>query len=362
MQVVARTQGVDVLASVYSEFVGANFKRVYDRPLTSDADGSHTIPTTGTASAYFLADRCGALNLASLLSRTALALDAANYVTVTVDNLGPINTPDSNAAMLAVSDANTTKLTTGTAISANIPRSLTLHGTASHLSATRGDVVRLRVANNGTLSVPLFGPEGHLEFATIDAQWNDRIVRTNAHPTVLPGTSVANGTVGLTVSAANEAQVAGLDWGDQRSVVIGRRPIVEGVISFTSLPSANQRVWFGALTTFDPIFANIPAYVMFQIEGAGGALLIQSDDGVHNEAAQATGITLAINTPYHYRIDMSDLTACRFIWAGAPVGIPTDMSSSPSGRMQPGVYAQKDSGASSLVLSVDLNHNLWSRA
>ena len=62
------------------------------------------------------------------------------------------NTGAGSAAMLAATDANTTKATGGTALTANALRNLTLNGTAANLVVAAGDRIRARAAVTGTLA------------------------------------------------------------------------------------------------------------------------------------------------------------------------------------------------------------------
>jgi hypothetical protein len=80
----------------------------------------------------------------------ALAASDTNYITFTITNLG--TTGSGTATMLAATDANTTKTTGGSALTANALRALTLNGTASNLVVAAGDRIRARAAVTGTLA------------------------------------------------------------------------------------------------------------------------------------------------------------------------------------------------------------------
>lgn len=66
--------------------------------------------------------------------------------------------------MLAVSDANTTKTTGGTAITAVAKHALTVHGTAGNLLVTKGDILRLRATATGTLTGTVTGARAQAYF------------------------------------------------------------------------------------------------------------------------------------------------------------------------------------------------------
>ena len=71
-------------------------------------------------------------------------------MTFSITNLGQAGA--GSAAMLAATDANTTKTTGGTAIAANTKRVLTLTATPADLVVAAGDRIRIRFAATGTLA------------------------------------------------------------------------------------------------------------------------------------------------------------------------------------------------------------------
>jgi hypothetical protein len=109
-----------------------------------------TIATTGNSDVYVIADAAGVLTSARFSGTDALAASDTNYITFTITNLG--TTGSGSTAMLAATDANTTKTTGGTALTANALRTLTLNGTASNLVVAAGDRIRARAAVTGTLA------------------------------------------------------------------------------------------------------------------------------------------------------------------------------------------------------------------
>src|SRR3990167_4376997 len=83
-----------------------------------------TIATTGNTDGYIIAPISGILVSVDFSGVDALAANDTNYITFSITNLG--RGGSGTAAMLAATDANTTKATGGTAISANTVRELTL--------------------------------------------------------------------------------------------------------------------------------------------------------------------------------------------------------------------------------------------
>jgi hypothetical protein len=123
-----------------------------------------TIATTGNADIFIIAPYDGVLSAAIFSGVDALAASDTNFITFTITNLGQAGA--GSAAMLAATDANTTKTTGGTALSANTRRDLILTSTAANLVVARGDRLRLRAAATGTLANTVTFPVYVLIWAT----------------------------------------------------------------------------------------------------------------------------------------------------------------------------------------------------
>jgi hypothetical protein len=122
-----------------------------------------TIATTGNADVFVIAPVSGVLSAAWFSGVDALAASDINYITFTVTNLG--TSGSGTAAMLAATDANTTKSTGGTALTANARRVLSLNGTAANLVVAAGDRLRIRAAATGTLANTVTFPVYLLNFS-----------------------------------------------------------------------------------------------------------------------------------------------------------------------------------------------------
>ena len=121
-----------------------------------------TITTTGNSDVYLIATAAGVLSSALFSGVDALAASNTDYITFSIVNLGQAGA--GSAAMLAATDANTTKSTGGTALSANTVRSLALNGTAANLVVAAGDRLRIRAAATGTLANTVTFPVYRLNF------------------------------------------------------------------------------------------------------------------------------------------------------------------------------------------------------
>lgn len=111
--------------------------------------GTTDIATTGNSDEYVIAGKSGSLVGVDFSSLAALAASDTNYITFGIVNLGQAGA--GSTAMLAATDANTTKATGGTALTANAKRQLDLHATPANLVVVEGDRLRIRFAATGTL-------------------------------------------------------------------------------------------------------------------------------------------------------------------------------------------------------------------
>jgi len=111
---------------------------------------SKTIATTGNTDWYIIAPIAGDLVEIDFSGTDALAANDTNYITFSVTNLG--RDGSGSAALLLSDDANTTKATGGSAISANTVRELTLNNTNNATKVVRGDRLRIRAAVTNTLA------------------------------------------------------------------------------------------------------------------------------------------------------------------------------------------------------------------
>jgi hypothetical protein len=115
------------------------------------AGGGTQIPTAaGNTDLLVVCPFAGVLTAAYFVGEDALAANDTNYVTFTITNKGGDGA--GSTAMLAASDANTTKATGGTAIAAADSRALTVNGTAANLVVAAGDTLLIRAAGTGTLA------------------------------------------------------------------------------------------------------------------------------------------------------------------------------------------------------------------
>lgn len=109
-----------------------------------------TVTTTGNTDGHILIGRAGTLTAAYFNGTDALAANDTNYITFTLRNIKADGSGSDE--MLLASDANTTKATGGSALSAVTTRSLQISGTALNLAVSAQHRLRFRAAASGTLA------------------------------------------------------------------------------------------------------------------------------------------------------------------------------------------------------------------
>jgi hypothetical protein len=126
---------------------------------------SATIATTSSTTGYAIAPKTGTLISVDFGAKDALAASDTNYIAWTITNLGQAGA--GSTAMLATTPAgvNTTKVTGGTAITAEGVYALTLSGTGSNLVVAQGDQLKISATATGTLANTVTFPRYQLRFA-----------------------------------------------------------------------------------------------------------------------------------------------------------------------------------------------------
>jgi hypothetical protein len=106
-----------------------------------------TVPTAaGTLEMLIIMPFAATISSVRVAFKDALTQDGTNFVTFRL-----INKTTADSDVIAATDANTTKTTTGSAITAYTTRTLTL-ATAGGVSVAAQDVLALRITGAGTLA------------------------------------------------------------------------------------------------------------------------------------------------------------------------------------------------------------------
>lgn len=109
-----------------------------------------TIATTSTTTFNFIAPFTGIITAVDFSGKDALTAHDSNYITFT--GVNKALTGSGTAAVLLVGDANTTKATGGTGITALARRVLSLTATAADLVVAQGDRIQIVATVTGTLA------------------------------------------------------------------------------------------------------------------------------------------------------------------------------------------------------------------
>lgn len=118
-----------------------------DAGLTSIQTKLGDIATTGTFDTYVRVSKPGTISAINMMFDTNLAASDTNYITFTATNL------TGTKVLLNASGANnTTKVTGGTAITAETARAMNLTATGTDLVVAAGDWIRVTATVTGTLA------------------------------------------------------------------------------------------------------------------------------------------------------------------------------------------------------------------
>lgn len=346
---------------LFLDFFGATPK--YYLPVTlNDGSGAAQIPTTGTAKASIEVPRSGALAAARLVTETGLAVDASNYVTVTILNRLGAGVGAVNVLATTPTGVNSTNSSGGAAITAKVPYPLTV-GNAASVNVSTGDVLEVVVTVTGTLGAALANARLVLEVNTITHELSPLVGRTAGLPTCTPTLSSANGEVSFGLTATNEAQYVGAAFNDRLIIPANKQFWYDTRLRLNPLPGANARAVAGLISAFTSVLDDLTLYARFHIK-ASGALWIESYDGTTRNSVD-TGQVLTASSTVYYRltIDGSNPAAMRFYLNGSPVGADQDATQmgNTSSRLQMLFLMQKDSGTATGTLVPDYSRAIWRR-
>lgn len=329
--------------------------------LTTDG-GVHEQATTGANTGYVRSPVTGRLVSAQFVGEDALATDDSNYLTFAVAN--KLVSGAGAVAMLAATDANTTKATGGVAVAAVIGRSLTVSGTAANLRVLAGDVIAVTSTPTGTLANAIDKPTVRLRIATVDRRLTPVVASIAGNPLVGPVDDSANGEVICVLGATNEAQTAVLTWGDQLHIPASRAWMFEAIVKFGTI-GANERAVVGLCSAYNATWDSTDQNAWFRLEGDMN-LDIETDDATTNDDDNDTGIDIVADTYYLLRIYKAPSGAVHFY----AHNLTTDANhagelSAPafttSHLLQPIFGVQKASGTGVPSVTCDYMRIVWPR-
>jgi len=151
--------------------------------------------------------------------------------------------------------------------------------------------------------------------------WSTLIV---ANGTAAKVGDAINGVVQLALTAANEAQIAVLDWNDQESLSLEQGLIFEARIAMSVLPTVGtegSQAVFGIAGAHNATLDTVDCKAWFKIESAANtALLWEVDDNVTPDLDNDASTVLGAGDYHIYRIDATSIAAVKFYVDGVLVG------------------------------------------
>ena len=145
--------------------------------------------------------------------------------------------------------------------------------------------------------------------------WVKRLVKTSGSPAAAILANAAGGVVQLSIDATSEKQEASLYQNDQKTWDSTKTLIYQARISLPTLPSAAgvYAVWGLWSSWVDGPLSNTQ-YIGFGLNGSG-ELFMYSYDGTTTKAVD-TGIAMAVNTYYQFRIEIDQSGVLHFFVNG----------------------------------------------
>ena len=164
-------------------------------------------------------------------------------------------------------------------------------------------------------------------------------------PTYAVVDGAATGEIAVAFDSATEAQNVCLSFGDTLCLDIDKIIEFECRVKMNqATPDSATSFAFGLTGDRNDAIDSVAQAALFRLIGASAAVLVESDDGTHDNDDVATGATLA-NAYKHFLISFANGTAdVRFFVDGQPVATGTtfDMSAY-TGSLQPFFQIQKTS-------------------
>ncbi len=156
-----------------------------------------------------------------------------------------------------------------------------------------------------------------------------------------------NGAFGGVMDSDSNAEIAALDWGDQRGFNLKGKGAIEFAVRVSVAPTDVGEMVFGVAGNHNAVADTITESAWFKLDGSL-AIVAETDDTTNNNDDKSTGVTAVITAYNIFRIDFKDLADVRFYIDGARVASATtfDMSNLTDAEavMQPYFNATKATG------------------
>lgn len=204
------------------------------------------------------------------------------------------------------------------------------------------------------VTAPFWYKDDFINNATVAADLVWEIRDTNAATEVLAA-DAASGVVEMALTSANEVQLAGIDWGDQRTLVLNQGLIIEVRFRLTVLPTGSVVAAVGLCGDHNAAVNSVAESIWARLDGSG-AITVETDDTVHETSQVATGVTVIANQWVVLRIDCTTISSVKFYIDGLrkASGTTFDMSQVSTLKLQPVCRIGKEGAATTVgTLQVD---------
>ncbi|TPL40686.1 hypothetical protein [Mesorhizobium sp. B2-4-6] len=163
-----------------------------------------------------------------------------------------------------------------------------------------------------------------------------------------------NGVIGLALDATSEIQLAGIDWADQRTLVLNQGLIFEARFRLSVLPTGAVIVVVGLEGDHNAAVDTVAESIWFRADG-NGQITVENDDTANETSKVATGVTLTTADWIIARIDCTDIADVRFFINGERVAASTtfNMSTVAALALQPVARVSKGAATTVGTLQVD---------
>lgn len=163
-----------------------------------------------------------------------------------------------------------------------------------------------------------------------------------------------NGALGLALDATNEAQLAGVDWADQRTLTLNQGLIFEARFRLSVLPTGAVIAVVGLEGDHNAAVDTVAESIWFRADG-NGVITIENDDTANETSKVATGTTLTTGDWITVRIDCTDIADVKFYINGANVAPATtfNMSTVATLALQPVARISKGVATTVGTIQVD---------
>lgn len=163
-----------------------------------------------------------------------------------------------------------------------------------------------------------------------------------------------NGVIGLALDATSEIQLAGIDWADQRTLVLNQGLIFESRFRLSVLPTGAVIVVVGLEGDHNAAVDTVAESIWFRADG-NGQITVENDDTAHETTKVATGVTLTTADWIVARIDCTDIADIKFYINGSRVagGTTFNMNTVPTLALQPVARVSKGAATTVGTLQVD---------